>query len=194
MGKRTKKTPAAKWIAPWLDLVEGAPDEVTEERVIRFVSNVLSSTKRDIDRGDEVAAAALLNALLNGAAAGDNLNVIMNQVIGVKKTRVKAFDPTRVTYDDDAWEIVNSLALGQITRQEAIEAFRPFTKHVTDSARGKYIDALRPRAEREIIEQVNLFRYPERYATTLVGATEENMREYIEAADRITERTTKRGK
>lgn len=165
---RAAKTEAPKREIDWLTMFDQSPylastDDIDLEALERFViaaeyptydgdpNDIFDPSNITVSADEEAAlnAAGLITIVLGGIEKGCDLNTLLHQVLGTRKTRIKSFDPSVVKPGSPAWNIVEKRIREEITYTDALDQLMEQC-HLSETTAERAIKAIRVRIEHPI--------------------------------------------
>ncbi len=119
------------------------------DHVSGFISEVERSPYTGVSKENAKVVSALLMEMIQAAKYGQGWDQYKKR-IGVKKIMEKKFDPSLATTNDPAFCIVTGYLRKKYTYKETIDLFNQHVCPASDRQIERWIDAIRPRAEKTI--------------------------------------------
>ena len=119
-------------------------DSIDPAAVVRFINDTINH--RPVDPTDAMHAAVLLGGLDHGVRGGDKIGKEYRRLMGVKKDRVKHFDPRTVFVGSPAWVIVEQLLRKELSPTKAQEKMEKLAR-VQETKAKEIIKKIKPRVE-----------------------------------------------
>ena len=120
-------------------------DEIDPAAIERFFLNTING--ETADPADAMQAAVMLWAIRRGVRAGDDMNVELHRLLGIKQAKYKMFDPDAAFIDSPAFHIVLEYVRGNIRHVDAKEQFAKKVCSASDRSIESWIAAIKPRAK-----------------------------------------------